>query len=908
MAFPVPSHLPRKALSQDVTAGILTKIDEATTKSLTASLAKEWLDELNATIRSTKQRINDRIRNDLPQFEQQLQSSISVQARLEALTSNVDSLSNSLSDPKTGLVPSLLRSLNAHSTLAQESTKARIIHEALSHLSKVNAEYQSLSALVQAGQLPEAFEACRHLEQQLAETPTALNESAIMVDLKRRFNATRTRAEDQLNDAYSRSVVILPHELVIHPSTEVRQSETTITLDSILSSLSPDSLSNILVTLRRDISSHYVDTLLSQPMSVSTVFERAHKLTCTPSPPNDEVLSTRLDNLSQTLEFLNTHLFTHLPAPQSSAFPTSLCKPISASMLNKLITPSLPKSFNQLQRYLSLVADAVTFENKYLVGTLGNDSRDRPIKAWADEVGGHYERRRRELILDNTRTLILTPDDLARTFEVQVDLPTTESEVIIVQTNEDVNGANETSNDAWGFDDDAEPEPEPGPEETADDDAWGFDDGDTPGIPDEEPAPETNGHEGADDDAWGWNDSEDVAEVEDDPWGDAESTSNSRPPPAPSIKSPKVATKLEKLANKGKKTMNGASPMSPAVKAPPSPIAPTALHSASATSAPEKRLPQLDVSSPKETFKVSERMNDILGIVRDVLREAQELIDSRLVSPGQVYSNPGSTLFQTAPAVLDLYRALYPVVFSAQMESIEGPMRFSNNSLYLSQEVAKIADTNAGTAKERLVESSRILKVLGDSWYEDTTEKYRQVVDDIIDEGAAGFQYTGEQDRYDECESAMNRVLQEIRRLASKWKGILTKSKYYTAIGMVTDAALSRVLQDIIALPDIPEVESRQLSELCKILHALEGLFVEEHDPEQRSFVVAYVPSWLKYSYLSELLEASLADITYLFEEGALVDFEVQELATLVRALFADTVLRTNTINKIMNGHPASSS
>jgi protein transport protein DSL1/ZW10 len=50
---------------------------------------------------------------------------------------------------------------------------------------------------------------------------------------------------------------------------------------------------------------------------------------------------------------------------------------------------------------------------------------------------------------------------------------------------------------------------------------------------------------------------------------------------------------------------------------------------------------------------------------------------------------------------------------------------------------------------------------------------------------------------------------------------------------MVTDAALSRILQDVLALPDIPEMESRRLSELCRILNALEGLFVEDPDPNQ---------------------------------------------------------------------------
>jgi centromere/kinetochore protein ZW10 len=47
-----------------------------------------------------------------------------------------------------------------------------------------------------------------------------------------------------------------------------------------------------------------------------------------------------------------------------------------------------------------------------------------------------------------------------------------------------------------------------------------------------------------------------------------------------------------------------------------------------------------------------------------------------------------------------------------------------------------------------------------------------------------------------------------------------------------------------------------------------------------------------------------MVDLSYLFDSGALVDFEVDELVRLVRALFADTALRTNTINKLMAGRP----
>lgn len=61
----------------------------------------------------------------------------------------------------------------------------------------------------------------------------------------------------------------------------------------------------------------------------------------------------------------------------------------------------------------------------------------------------------------------------------------------------------------------------------------------------------------------------------------------------------------------------------------------------------------------------------------------------------------------------------------------------------------------------------------------------------------------------------------------STTKSILPKSKYYTAVGLVVDGVLSRILDSILAISDITEVESHRLSELCRILAALEGLFVE---------------------------------------------------------------------------------
>lgn len=58
-------------------------------------------------------------------------------------------------------------------------------------------------------------------------------------------------------------------------------------------------------------------------------------------------------------------------------------------------------------------------------------------------------------------------------------------------------------------------------------------------------------------------------------------------------------------------------------------------------------------------------------------------------------------------------------------------------------------------------------------------------------------------------------------------QSILPRTKFYTATGLVVEAVLTKILDDVLALPDIPEVDSRKLSELCRILNALEGLFVD---------------------------------------------------------------------------------
>ena len=54
-------------------------------------------------------------------------------------------------------------------------------------------------------------------------------------------------------------------------------------------------------------------------------------------------------------------------------------------------------------------------------------------------------------------------------------------------------------------------------------------------------------------------------------------------------------------------------------------------------------------------------------------------------------------------------------------------------------------------------------------------------------------------------------------------------------------------------------------------------------------------------TYVNLSQEASLADVDYLFNEGALVDFERDELVRLVRALFAESPARETLVSRIQS-------
>lgn len=122
---------------------------------------------------------------------------------------------------------------------------------------------------------------------------------------------------------------------------------------------------------------------------------------------------------------------------------------------------------------------------------------------------------------------------------------------------------------------------------------------------------------------------------------------------------------------------------------------------------------------------VSRRAKELMQHVEGILQEGVDLALSMILSASSSSNSPsGSILVQAAPLTLELFRAIYPVRSgSALANSPKQSMRFSNDCLYLSTEVDRIVDhlhTAVFRVRENLEDCRDRLKLLGDSWFEET--------------------------------------------------------------------------------------------------------------------------------------------------------------------------------------------
>ncbi|GAA5981725.1 hypothetical protein JCM10908_004578 [Rhodotorula pacifica] len=339
----------------------------------------------------------------------------------------------------------------------------------------------------------------------------------------------------------------------------------------------------------------------------------------------------------------------------------------------------------------------------------------------------------------------------------------------------------------------------------------------------------------------------------------------------------------------------------------PAEVPPTAAEASSSSPtllpAPEQGPPEPTVR--REKMMVSQQSREIIAIAEQVLLEAFEVSSSSFRLPQ--FSPASEPLLRTFVSILSLYRATASVHNSNLLASVPAiAMQFANDAEWIGREAERVwhsvgSDKAATVAKSQVreielaIESTRQLG-------RDTRQKQISIQQAALMESldeAGGFLGTSNENRYAACERALQQVIHTLQRLALVWKPIMTSTALYTTLGGLVNEVLLRVLDEIEEQTDISEEESIRLNKLSKMLHDLEGLFDGSETNVGRE-----VPIWYKFSFLSELLEASMADFMFLFDNRFLLDFTPQELVRLLRALFADSPQRDAAVKRVLQGHP----
>ncbi|KAL4978014.1 hypothetical protein BDW66DRAFT_158397 [Aspergillus desertorum] len=295
----------------------------------------------------------------------------------------------------------------------------------------------------------------------------------------------------------------------------------------------------------------------------------------------------------------------------------------------------------------------------------------------------------------------------------------------------------------------------------------------------------------------------------------------------------------------------------------------------------------------REHYMVTDVPDSIVQIIR------QQISDSEIISTPShssiLVSSSGAGLLALPTLILAMFKATAPSFYSLKLNA--GQMYLYNDSLYLAEQVRQLANDHQLLKLHGDVEA---LEKFGKIAYSKEMQTQRTIVTDLLD-GAQGFSQCSEQPFLGDCENAVSATVDRLRTVYEEWRPILSHSALLQAIGSLVSTVIEKIIIDIEDLGDISESQSQKLVSFCNQLSSLEHLFLPgSRDVEPVPMTAVYVRNWLKFQYLINILDSSLADIKFLWLEGELsLEFSADEVVDLIEALFAESDHRRRAIAEI---------
>ena len=313
----------------------------------------------------------------------------------------------------------------------------------------------------------------------------------------------------------------------------------------------------------------------------------------------------------------------------------------------------------------------------------------------------------------------------------------------------------------------------------------------------------------------------------------------------------------------------------------------------------------------KESYNITSLPIELLAIITDIVVDA-ELIQSKYGN-GWRFRQPSADvetrhsqspiasavmgLLDLPSLVLTMYRAGASISYSLDLS---GNMFLYNDSMWLAERLQKLSEKHA-QARLKLDADIQALSAFSKRAYGKEMESQRTILSDLLD-GAQGFAQCTEPPFAQECDLAITSAVERVRDLHVQWEPILSHSALLQSLGSLLSTLVTKLIIDVEDMSDISEPESQQLAIFCNRVATIENLFLPPIQSQERaeavvSLTAVYTPGWLKFQYLTNILESSLVDIKFLWEDGELsLEFDVEEVVELVEALFADSEHRRRAI------------
>lgn len=303
----------------------------------------------------------------------------------------------------------------------------------------------------------------------------------------------------------------------------------------------------------------------------------------------------------------------------------------------------------------------------------------------------------------------------------------------------------------------------------------------------------------------------------------------------------------------------------------------------------------------RETYSITSVPQEVINIILNTISEAEKLAQPQYSNLSIASSIPGLLTIPTS--ILTLYRALSAIFYR---DDPNPAISIYNDCEWLEEHLAELEKDVKGRSGPfvgfDLQPSIKAISTFGRRAYWREMDSKRIILSDLID-GAQGFDHCTQYPYSENCETAIASVIDTIQGIEMQWRDTLSRSALLQSLGSLLNTVVLKFINDIEDLGDISADASAKLASYISEFGRLEPLFKLPDQPNDALPVTAvYCEKWLKFQYLGNILDSSMAEIMDLWKDGALVDFEKDELIDLVKALFADGEKRSQVLDELRRG------